>query len=205
MENLRGQTSKTEKNRASGSRNTCTAIKRHGASRRCAGAKFLRSSPVLNADRGPRKALFASSTPVHPPCFLSERSPPTLAIVIRCFVALRAVFSRFSPYNESVSADEAAIKRNDVNSVSRHRPSFYVRYFELQEGFVREVCKEIGNIAGRVLVCNLESVCLVCFDNTRQEIWKILRRTLVGAWSKYWSKYFSLYTCEISFIELDVP
>lgn len=120
-----------EKNRASGSRNTCTAIKRHGASRRCAGAKFLRSSPVLNADRGPRKALFASSTPVHPPCFLSERSPPTLAIVIRCFVALRAVFSRFSSYNESVSADEAAIKRNDVNSVSRHRPSFYVRYFEL--------------------------------------------------------------------------
>ena len=161
MENLRGQTSKAEKNRASGSRNTCTAIKRHGASRRYAGAKFLRSSPVLNADRGPRKALFASSTPVHPPCFLSERSPPTLAIVIRCFVALRAVFSRFSPYNESVSADEAAIKRNDVNSVSRHRPSFYVRYFELQEALVREVCKEIGNIAERVLVCNLESRWLV--------------------------------------------
>lgn len=32
---------------------------------------------------------------------------------------LRAVLARFSPYNESVSADEATVKRNDVNSATR--------------------------------------------------------------------------------------
>ena len=57
------------------------------------------------------------------------------------------VSSHVSPYNESVSVDEAVVKRNDVNSTSRdvklwQTSSFSTRYFELEGAFFDKVAKD---------------------------------------------------------------